>query len=372
MKVMIVAGYASSLINFRGLLIQELLKGGCTVIACAAADDKTAALLANWGVEFHCIPIKRAGLNPIKDAVLFLALARLCRRVRPDIVFCYTIKPVVYGSLAARLCGVTNIYALITGLGFAFVGKGLRGFVARNVACFLYKRSLKKTRCVFFQNPDDCDYFSSTGILTDQRTVVVNGSGVDLDQFSRVPLPDGMVFLLIARLLAAKGIREYAAAAAETKRKYTNVTFKLAGWLDNGPGGLKAAEVDSWVKAGTVEYLGKLEDVKPALSACSVFVLPSYREGTPRTILEAMAVGRAIITTDAPGCRETVKNGVNGLLVPVRNVQSLVKAMERFVLEPGLAVSMGIESRRFAEEKYDVHKVNTVILENMGLHEARV
>jgi glycosyltransferase involved in cell wall biosynthesis len=173
--------------------------------------------------------------------------------------------------------------------------------------------------------------------------------------------------LLIARLLGDKGIREYAQAAQRIRAIHQDVRFSLVGWIDENPDAITQAELDAWTVAGDLVYLGRLEDIRPAIAACSVYVLPSYREGTPRTVLEAMAMGRPIITTDAPGCRETVIDGDNGFLVPVRSVDALVEAMQRFVQDPGLAARMGQRSRQLAEEKYDVHKVNAVMLKEMGL-----
>jgi glycosyltransferase involved in cell wall biosynthesis len=198
---------------------------------------------------------------------------------------------------------------------------------------------------------------------------MINGSGVDLGAFRPAALPQGDVsFLLIARLLKDKGIREYVEAARQVRAQYPRTSFHLVGRLDQGnPAGISARELHDWQTEGVVEYLGRLDDVRPAITATSVYVLPSYREGTPRTVLEAMAMGRPIVTTDAPGCRETVRHGVNGYLVPVRDADALAQAMARFVEEPGLIAAMGRESRRIAEEKYDVHKVNRVILQAMRL-----
>jgi glycosyltransferase involved in cell wall biosynthesis len=201
---------------------------------------------------------------------------------------------------------------------------------------------------------------------------VVNGSGVDLDKFVVKPLPDyateGAVrFLFIGRLLGDKGVREYAEAARLLQLTHQQVRCVLVGWIDSNPNAITQAELDGWVADGRIEFWGRLTDVRPAIAACSVFVLPSYREGTPRTVLEAMAMGRAIVTTDAPGCRETVIHGENGFLVPVQDSVALAEAMRRFIDEPFLHQTMGTRSRQLAEEMYDVHKVNAVMLEGMDL-----
>jgi len=200
------------------------------------------------------------------------------------------------------------------------------------------------------------------------QTKVVNGSGVDIDSFTPAPFPNSPTrFLLIARLLGDKGIYEYAATAQRLKERGLEAEFHIVGPLDSNPDGIDEKTMTRWQDTGVLQWQGAVTDVRPVIAKSHVYVLPSYREGTPRTVLEAMAMGRAIITTDAPGCRETVEDGINGFLVPVRDIDALTKAMLRFFEEPNLIGSMGIESRRIAIEKYDVHKVNAVMIEAMGL-----
>jgi glycosyltransferase involved in cell wall biosynthesis len=290
------------------------------------------------------------------------------RRIRPSHVLGYTIKPVLYGSLAAWLAGVPRRSALITGLGYAFQGQANERGGLRVLVQWLYGLALRRTHKVFFQNPDDQTLFRSLGLLLPGTpSCVVNGSGVDVEAFAVAPVPAAPHFLLIARLLGDKGVREYAQAAQRTRALYPQVRFSLVGWLDENPDAIAQTELSAWVQAGTMNFLGRLSDVRPAIESCSVYVLPSYREGTPRTVLEAMAMGRAVITTDAPGCRETVVDGDNGFLVPVQSVDALAEAMARFITDPTLVARMGQRGRQLAEEKYDVHKVNAVMLQEMGL-----
>ncbi|MCZ4328551.1 glycosyltransferase family 4 protein [Castellaniella denitrificans] len=373
MRLLLVGGFAESLLNFRGALIDDLLRAGVEVHVAApglSQGECRQALLARGAVP-HDIALRRTGMNPVADLVALYGLWRLMHRLRPDVFLGYTIKPVVYGLLAARLAGVGRRYALITGLGYAFQARpeGFKARLVTGLARGLYRLALFAADRVFFQNPDDQALFRSNGLLGARvPSVVVNGSGVDVRHFEKAPMPDGSVrFLMIARLLGAKGVREYAQAASRLHREFPDAAFRLAGWIDDGPDSIGVEELQAWIQEGSVEYLGRLADVRPALQDCCVYVLPSYREGTPRTVLEAMAIGRAVVTTDAPGCRETVVDGVNGYLVPVGSSDGLADAMRRFLEEPALAREMGAHSRRIAEERYDVRRVNAEMLQGMGI-----
>lgn len=373
MRILIVASLPRSLRNFRGALIEALGAAGHEV-HCAAPDLLEDSATRDWlrarAVTCHDLPLARAGLSVAGDLRLLVHLYRMMRRLGPDLVLAYTIKPVVWGTIAAWLARVPQRVALITGLGYAFVGeaRGKRALI-RRVVSRLYSAALRRATLVFFQNPDDRDDFMRWGILpSDARVVLVNGSGIDTSAFALAALPDPPVrFLLIARLLRDKGIREYAEAAARLRAAYSELEFHLVGPLDSNPEAICEAEIQKWQEAGHVIWHGQQKDVRPSISDAHVYVLPSYREGTPRSVLEAMSMGRAIVTTDAPGCRETVQEGVNGFLVPVRDTDALAAAMKRFVVEPDLIGQMGAESRRIALEKYDVHKVNAAMIEAMAL-----
>ena len=370
-RFLLIASYAPSLLGFRGPLIAALQQSGLRVHVAAPGlppGDALRQQLESLGVVAHDIPLQRTGMHPLRDLVSLWALWRLMRRVRPAHVLGYTVKPVIYGTLAAWLARAPRRFALITGLGYAFTAQRARSRLGRLVQR-LYALALARAHGVFFQNPDDAALFRQLGLLsTDAAVCVVNGSGVDVAAFAPTPLPaGGPHFLLIARLLGDKGVREYAQAAATVRSQHPAARFTLVGWIDDNPDAIAQHELDAWVASGTVDYAGRLQDVRPAIAACSVYVLPSYREGTPRTNLEAMAMGRAIITTDAPGCRETVVDGDNGFLVPVKAVDALAGAMLRFVEDPALAARMGARSRAVAEDRYDVHKVNAVMLRAMGL-----
>jgi glycosyltransferase involved in cell wall biosynthesis len=368
-QVLLVGSYAPSLISFRGPLIAAMVECGHSLIAAAPAiDETTAGALRELGAQPREIPLSNASLNPLELLRSVRAVRALIREERPDVLIAYTIKPVIAAALAGHAEGVETIVALITGAGYAFTGgREIKRTVSRAAASLLYRIALKRTHVIVFQNPDDERLFRELGLVPRGRqTRLVNGSGVDLDYYSPVPIPNRTAFLMIARLLKDKGIREFAHAARRLKAAHPEVPITLVGDLDPSPDSLSRRELEELTDCG-IDYLGHVGDVRPAIAACSVYVLPSYREGTPRSVLEAMAMGRAIITTDAPGCRETVREGENGVLVQPRDAQSLFDAMMRFVREPALAQTMGTESRRLAEAKYDVHRVNADLLRYAGL-----
>lgn len=374
-KFLLIAGFADSLINFRWDLICALQAKGLEVHVAApeiSSSPTTLEKLRNNGVFAYDVPMQRTGTNPIEDFKTLIALRQLMQQVRPDYVMAYTIKPVIYGMLAAASTGVPNRAALITGLGYAFQDSegSTKQNLIRRVTRQLYARALSAADLTFFQNEDDQKLFTDLGIIRPgQNTVVVNGSGVNTEKFSPQPLPEGdeVHFLLIGRLLKDKGVREYVEAARRVKQQYPQAVFNLVGFLDSNPSSVTQQELDQWVNEGTVKFWGKLSDVRPAINACHVFVLPSYREGTPRTVLEAMATGRAIITTDAPGCRQTVENGYNGWLVPVQSAEKLAEAMERFLSEPALIQQMGQASLEIARNKYDVNIINDFMLNQLKI-----
>lgn len=370
MKIVVIASTALSLVNFRGPLLRSIRALGHDVLCCAPdAESDILPQLGAIGARLAPISINRTGMNPIRDLRYLFSLRRILSVESPDVVFSYTIKPVIYGSLAARFARITRIFSMITGAGYAFLKEDMVQRAVGSLVRPLYQHALHSNDAVFFQNPDDLEQFHSLGLLQSRdQAVLVNGSGVDLDHFKPVPPPPGPpVFLLIARFYREKGIREYVDAARVVKQRYPYTRFHLVGSIDSNPSAISSTELQAWKAEGVIEHTPWVGDVRPCLVAASVYVLPSYREGTPRTVLEAMATARPIITTDAPGCRETVVNGQNGFLVPVKDHQAIARAMEQFIVAPEMIESMGRNSRAIAQEKYDVHKVNSVILDTMGL-----
>ncbi len=369
-RFLLVGSFALSMLKFRRDLLAAIMAKDFEVhvsLPLPSEDEWIRKDFESMGIHVHDSSLARTGMNPLRDLHSLLEYWRLMRSIRPSHVLSYTIKPIIYASLAATFAGVPNRFALVTGRGYAFEEKS-RVFHIGNLAQWLYRVALRRNTLVFFQNTDDEALFRSRGLIAPNgRTVVVNGSGVELDEFAVTPIPKRTTFLLIARLLGAKGIREFVSAAKVVRSSGSDARFMVVGWIDENPDSISEAELVAWKMEGVVEFLGKKTDVRPAISSSSVYVLPSYREGTPRTVLEAMSMGRPIITTDAPGCREPVVEGVNGFLVPVESVDELAAAMRRFVEDPNLAVIMGARSREIAEDRYDVHKVNDAMLIEMAI-----
>jgi glycosyltransferase involved in cell wall biosynthesis len=296
---------------------------------------------------------------------LCIELYGVIKKIKPDIVLAYTIKPVIYGSVIARLLGIKQVYVMITGVGSALLGESLKRRVFQVFIKGLYRISMPSCKKVFFQNADDAALFQKLKLVSPTQVVLINGSGVDLSYYQHKALPQAFCFLLIARIIREKGVFEFIEAARRLKLQYPEVSFKILGDFHSNPTALLREQFFGLVNDAGVEFLGEYEDVRPFIELSSVFVLPSYREGVPRSALEAMAMGRPIITTDAPGCRETVFDGENGYLVPIKNVDVLVEKMEHLINHSGLLMLMGQKSRQMAEDKFNVHYVNQKIINEM-------
>lgn len=371
-RLALISSQAFSISNFRGPLIRQMVGNGITVFALAPDyDDKSRAAVKELGAIPIDSSMSRTGMNPFKDIFDLLRLSRQLSSLNLDTVFSYCIKPVIYGTLAARLAGVEKRFAMIEGAGYVFTDSENLRFsrhILRALVTKLYRLGLSQAHQIFLLNPDDKKLFVSGDMLAAEKVQLIDGIGLELEKYPVVPvLSQPVCFILIARLLKEKGVYDYINAARAVKALHPDVRFLLLGGVDQNPSSVSEAEVHAWVKDGVVEWPGQVSDVRPWIEQASVFVLPSYREGLPRSTQEAMAMARPVITTDVPGCRETVVDGVNGFIVPVRNPNLLAKAMLRFIKQPTLISSMGIKSRLMAEERFDVHKINAQILTAMEI-----
>lgn len=374
-KTAVVFGsYLPSLINFRKQLLLDLQKKGFKVVALAPGTDSiTERILQEIGVTFISVPLSRTGFNPITDFHSIVFLRRLFNRIKPDLLITYTIKPVIYGNIAFNLRGKGKSLAWITGLGYLATGnQTYKKKMTQYLILTLYKFALRNLHYIAFQNSDDKSFFCERRLLSKNTKVTITaGSGVDLCLYPKSnPVTKPITFLLVARLIKAKGINEYFEAAKSIKKEMGDkVRFCLIGMIDtDNPDAISEDEIKRLNDQGIIEYFGFQRDIRPYLGACSVFVLPSYyREGTPRTILEALAMGKPIITTDNPGCRETIIDGQNGFKIPVKNARILRDAMMNFVNTPMLIERMGSVSYQMAMNKYDVHKVNAHLFKFIGL-----
>lgn len=350
-RIILCVNAAWNIVNFRASLVRALIADGYDVVAVAPRDAFVDRLLA-IGCGYRAMPMDNKGTSPIADMLLFLRVVALLAKLRPVAYLGYTIKPNVYGTLAARLVGVPAINN-VSGLGTAFIK---RNWITR-VVTMLYRMAFAGTARVFFQNADDRDLFAAMGIVSGAKTALLPGSGVDTAHF--VPRPrrprEGVVFLLVARMLRDKGVGEYIDAARIVRREHAHARFQLAGMLDvENRTAVTRPEIDAWVSEGTVEYLGALDDVRDALAQSDCVVLPSYREGAPRSLIEAAAMARATIATDVPGCRHVVEDGVTGLMCQVRDAADLARAMSRMIaMDEERRDAMGRAGRAMVEARFD-------------------
>jgi len=353
LKVLIALNTSWNLFNFRAGLIRALVAKGYEVVA-VAPNDEYAPRLAELGCRFVALPMDNKGTHPGRDLLLFFRFFNLLRRERPDVFLGYTVKPNVYGSLAAHVLGIPVVNN-IAGLGAVFIRDNWLTRLVR----LLYKTALSRSRHVFFQNEEDMRLFVEQGLVAAEKVSRLPGSGVDLAAFRYAPMQplenQTFRFLLVARLLWDKGVGEYVEAARMVRRKYPTAKFQLLGFLDvKNPTAVSNTQMDDWVEEGVVEYLGVADDVKPYMAAADCVVLPSYREGVPRSLLEAAAIGRPIVTTDAVGCRDAVDDGVNGLLCRVSDAKDLADKLLRMIeMSPEERARMGLMGRRKMELEFD-------------------
>lgn len=367
MKIVFISPKNRTVYNFRGDLIKAIVAKGHEVIVTGPNNidvDKIEAL----GAKFVEIPMEKTGVNAKSDLKYISSLKKLLKAEKPDITFGYTIKPVVYGAIAAKMAKVKNRYSMVEGLGYVFTANTRKTRILRPIVKTLYRIGFSCARNVIFINPDDFKDFTSMKLLKKDKCRLVNGAGVNLDHFALAPLPEEPVFFMLSRALISKGVRVYLKAAEIVHKKHPEVKMMLLGEIDETmQDSLKKEEVQYYIDNGIIDYYPENPDVRTFYKKCSVFVLPSYREGVPRTTMEAMAMGRPVITTDAPGCRETVVEGENGFFTPVGDSEALAEAMCRFIDNPALIRIMGEKSYNLCKERFDVNKINSDMLKYLGI-----
>jgi len=369
MNVAIITAYAEKILASRPELVSSIQKtGACLYVMGPEPDELAAPILTRHNIIYVQLPLTRRNVNPFKELQSLNKISVVFIKNKIDCLLVYGVRMFPSVVLAARKAGVKRVVCVVNGAGNLFMLSGVKGFLARRMGFPMLRRAFAKADAVIFQNNDDYAEMKSLR-LVDVNTNVgfTNGSGVNLERFSRTPLPDNHVVLIVTRLAPGKGIDEFVAAARIVNKKHPEAKFKIVGPKDTNAGidwvALNAAERD-----GIIEYQGESDNIFQHLSSCRIFAFPSYyREGVPRCVLEAMAIGRPIITTDVQGCRETVEDSVNGFLLPPRDVDALSERILWLLSNPEQAATMGEASRRYAELKFDIHKVNAHIIEALKL-----
>lgn len=367
-KIFLVSRCSWTLYNFRAGLMRTLKEEGNIVVGGGASDDGFMSKIELLGIPFKTLPVDKKGINPQADIKLFITLYNWYRKERPDIVHHFTIKPVIYGSLAARLAGIPRIINTVTGLGYIFTSedkKGLKSIVER-----LYQAAFNAAHLTFFLNQDDFDFFYKKQLIKNTKYWLLPGEGIDCIHFSpnsnianQTRENEKIIFLMSSRLLRDKGVYEFVEAAREVKIFFPETKFLLLGKRDErNPSVILENELNQWKKENVVDWLGEVSDVRPIISKSDIVVLPSYREGLPRSLLEAAAMEKPLITTDVIGCRNVIEDGITGILVPVKNSQALAKAMKKMIENPVLRLEMGKAGRKKVIKEFEEKNVISTIL----------
>ena len=373
LRILVIASYARSVLQFRGALLASWLERGHEVHLCCPLKEDCGELLT-WanteGITLHNLPFKRHSIGLFSNLALCMRLVTLVSETRPEAIFSYTLKPVVFGSLIGRVMKVRHIFALVTGRGEVYSRKrgGLSLYVVRPIVTFLYQIAFRSATKVIFQNEDDLAFFKSLGVIQNERgkARVVDGSGVDSVFYGPVAQPQPPVFLFVGRYRVAKGFYDFMKAVDIANQDLGNSGIAIAGWFD-GDKEIELENVNDWIKRNEVRDWGFLRDVRDAIANASVIVLPSYGEGVPRSVLEAMSMSRAVITTDAPGCKEVVDDGYNGYCIRVGDVNELARALVKCASNPEKLVEMGMRSRTMILNRFEVRLVNSKISELLDL-----
>ena len=361
MRILLICSKSGVVVNFRRKLIEKLQENGHQVCAIAF-DNQHEQTIKERNIEFRYFEDANRSLNPFKVLTLSKRYSKVIKELKPDVVFTFMLKPNIYGVQGARKAGVENIYSMVEGAGDVFINNGFKWKLIRKLVCRGYKKAFKIAKKVFFLNNDDKADFIERGLVSADKCEIVHGIGIDLERFTYKPLKNYNTFLMIARLLKTKGVIEYCEAARIVKKTHPEAVFNLVGPEST----LKRADIQEYIDDGSVNYLGATTDVRPYIEECSVHVLPSYREGLGLVNAEAGAVGRAIITGDTNGTRDTVVEEYNGFLVPIKNSKALAEKMIYFLENPSDVEKMGKNARLFAEEKFDHRVINEKICNIIG------
>lgn len=368
-KIAVLSSHTPSLFWFRMDMILSFKSKGYKVYALGnESEDDWKEKFKKEGVEYIQIEVERNGVNPLNDLKTLKSIKTALLKIKPDKIFTFQAKTIIYGGIAANQLGIKEVYPLIAGIGSVFLNDSLKTKIIRKILATEYKFGMRNSPVVFFQNHDDEDVFRKNGIIKKQTVEIIPGSGVNTDNFIVQPLPDTFGFLCISRLIRDKGVFEYLEACRRVKQNHPEIRCLLVGPFDSNPSALKPEELQPFIDDGIIEYFGEQEDVRPYLNQANVFVLPSYREGTPKTNLEAMASGRAVLTTNAPGCKETVVDGLNGYMVPVKDIDALCDKMEYLIENPRIVEKMAVEGRKMVKNIFDVKIVNSKICEAMNIN----
>ncbi len=371
MKILLIANQAKSTYNFWSVLISHIQQAGHELVCCVPHEKNCQYidLLKSNNIKVITYSLKRNTISPWQDVKTIVKLCRIFQQEQPHQIFTFAIKPVIYANIAAKLTGITA-YSCITGLGLSFEqSKSIFRKCLHNIVTLLYKISLHNSAGIIFQNQNDKQVFLQKNIIqSNANTLLCNGTGVNTKHFyMQTDFPKAITFLLIARLLKAKGISEFAHAAKILKAKYSNINFQLLGPAEQGLGALSLQQVMEWQQLGYIKYLGEAHDVRQFISESSVVVLPSYREGLSCSLMEAMSMGRPIVASRVPGCMELIHENKNGFLVKAKDEITLANALEKFIINPQLIVTMGSHSRHMAEKSFDANIVALQIMQFMHL-----
>ena len=371
MKVVIFANSSFYIINFLKHHIHALIDNGHEVHVIVPHSNRERNFQnprTHFPIILHTLSLDRKRINPIREVYCLFELWKILHSISADTIINFTIRPVIYGTFVAHRAKIKNIYSVITGLGFVFSGNSFYQRLLRKLVLPLYRISFPKNKTVLFQNKDDKKFFQEKGIVN-ERSEIINGSGVDLKYFSRIAKGKPNSFIMVARLLKDKGVYEFIDAAREVKKCHPKVIIDLMGPMDSNPASISKKDLQEWISSKVINYIppSDTEGLKKQLEKHQVFILPSYREGLPRSTLEAMSMAMPIITTDVPGCRETVAHNKNGLLVAPKDSHALQQAMNEFLDNPQLVESFGNESRKMCQERFDVNKVVQRMIDICGL-----